>query len=80
MDELLAGLNSHNAADPKGSLIDADMGTFYTWINQQRLTGADRAKFVAWCEENNQAIAIGPTLPQGTTAENKLTLQQILAL
>lgn len=80
MDELLAGLNSHNAPDPKGSLIDADMGAFYTWINQQRLTGADQAKFVAWCEESNQAIAIGPTLPQGTTAENKLTLQQILAL
>ncbi len=80
MDELLAGLNSHNVPDPKGSLIDADMGAFYTWINQQRLAGADQAKFVAWCEENNQAIAIGPTLPQGTTAENKLTLQQILAL
>ncbi len=80
MDELLAGLNNLNAPDPKGSFIDADMSAFYTWINLQRLAGADQAKFVAWCEENNQAIAIGPTLPQGTTAENKLTLQQILAL
>jgi hypothetical protein len=56
------------------------MGAFYTWINQQRLTGADQAKFVAWCEDNHQAIAIGPTLPRGATAESKLTLQQILAL
>jgi hypothetical protein len=80
MDELLAGLNSHNALDPKGSLIDADMGAFYTWINQQRLTGAAQASFVAWCEPTHQAIAIGPTLPRETTAGNKMTMQQILAL
>ncbi|MGC2162954.1 MAG: hypothetical protein WA634_13650 [Silvibacterium sp.] len=80
MDELLAGLNSANAPDPKGSFIDADMGAFYTWINQQRLSGAAQASFVAWCAESHQAVAIGPTLPRATTAENKLKLRQILAL
>lgn len=80
MDELLAGMNSHNAPDRKGSLIDADMGAFYTWINQQRLAGAAQASFVAWCQESHQAIAIGPTLPRGTTAEGSMTVQQILAL
>lgn len=39
--------DSHNAVDPNGSPIDVDMDAFDTSINQQRLTGADQAKFVA---------------------------------
>jgi hypothetical protein len=80
MDQLLAGLNNDNSQDPKGSLIDADMGAFYTWINQQRLSGAPQASFIAWCAASHEAVAIGPTLPRTTTAENKMTLRQILSL
>jgi hypothetical protein len=39
----ILGLTPLRAAAPKGSLIDADMGAFYTWISQQQLTGAAQA-------------------------------------
>ncbi len=79
MDELVAGV-SNAVVDPAGSLVDADMGAFYTWINQQRLTGADQAKFIAWSQEHNQAIVLGAGLPRGTTAAGSMTLHQLLAL
>jgi hypothetical protein len=78
MNELLAGTGDRNSADPQGSLIDADMGAYYTWIDQQRLTGADQASFIAWSEAHGQAVVVGPLAPHGTTAENPMTMQQIL--
>ncbi len=79
MDELVAGV-SNAVADPAGSLVDADMGAFYTWINQQRLSGADQAKFIAWSQAHNQAIVLGAGLPRGTTAASSMTLHQLLSL
>lgn len=78
MNELLSGATDHNQPDPAGSLVDADMGAFYTWINQQRLTGADRSAFLVWSEEHNQAVAIGPALPKATTATNSTSMKQLL--
>ncbi len=39
MNELLAEHQRPPELDPQGSLIDADMGAYYTWLNQQRLSG-----------------------------------------
>ena len=39
MNELLAEHQRPPDLDPRGSLIDADMGAYYTWLNQQRLPG-----------------------------------------
>jgi hypothetical protein len=78
MNELLSDTGDRNSLDPEGSLIDADMGAFYTWINQQRLTGADQSCFVAWSEAHREAIAIGPGLPKATVSTNVATLKQIL--
>lgn len=61
MDELLAGSKSANVeTDPMGSLIDADMGAYYTWLNQQRLHGADESRFLVWFENHQEAVAISP--------------------
>jgi len=79
MNELLAGTNPETEFDPEGSLVDADMGAYYTWINQQRLTGADRSAFLVWFEKQNQALAIAPTLPRGTASPSRLSISQILA-
>lgn len=78
MNELLAGTGDRNAVDPEGSLIDADMGTYYTWINQSRLTGAPQATVVAWSETHGQAMVAGPNAPRGVTATNPMTMRQIL--
>jgi len=78
MNELIAGTAEGNAVDPAGSLVDADMGAYYTWINQQRLTGAEQAAFVAWSEAHNQAVAIGPGMPKSTTSTSAPTMKQLL--
>jgi hypothetical protein len=78
MNELLSGKHTSNELDPEGSLVDADMGAYYTWLNQQRLPGAAQAGFLVWFEGHNQAIAIGPSLPHGTISQTPATLGQIL--
>ena len=77
MNELLANV-SEPELDPAGSLIDADMGAWYNWINQQRLPGSDRSSFIAWFEGHNQAIAIGPSLARGTQSSSPATLAELL--
>jgi hypothetical protein len=66
MNELLSGGERGRELDPVGSLMDGDMGAYYDWLNQQRLTGADQSSFLAWFENHNQAVVIGPSVPRGT--------------
>ncbi len=79
MDAMLAGAES-GGVDPEGSLIDADMGAYYTWLELQRLTGAEEARFLVWFEDHNEAVAIGPGLPRGTTSESPMPVAQLLKL
>jgi hypothetical protein len=67
------------ALDPEGSLVDADMGAYYTWINQQRLQNPTKAGFVAWYEGHNQAIAIGAPFHAGSVETSRITLKQVLS-
>jgi hypothetical protein len=80
MNELLSNAGGTPELDPVGSLIDADMGTYYHWINQQRLQGYDRSAFLVWFEGHSQALVIAPTLPRGTQSSSSLDLGQLLAL
>jgi hypothetical protein len=79
MNELLSVATQKFEFDPQGSLVDADMGAYYNWINQQRLTGADNSAFVAWFENHNQAVAIGPAVPRGTVSNAPTDLGKILS-
>jgi hypothetical protein len=66
--------------DPEGSLVDADMGAYYTWLNLCRLRGANEARFLVWFEGKSQAFAIGPELPRGTTSNSLMGIQDLLKL
>ena len=79
MNELLSVSAEKIEYDPEGSLVDGDMGAYYNWINQQRLTGADGSSFIAWFENHNQAMAIGPTVPRGTVSNSQTDLGKILS-
>jgi len=68
------------APDPMGSLTDADMGAYYTWLNLKRLAGADQMRFLVWFEGHAEAIAIGPGLPVGTSSSSALDMRQVVAL
>jgi hypothetical protein len=66
--------------DVTGSLVDADMGAYYNWVNQQRLPGAEQSAFLVWFEGHNQALAIGPSLPRGTESTTAADLSELVAL
>lgn len=79
MNEMLAGAPS-TGLDSSGSLIDAEQGAYYTWINLNRLSGAEQASFLAWHAGSGIAVAIGPGLPRGTASTQTQTMQQALKL
>jgi hypothetical protein len=78
MNELLATTAESAEVDPIGSLIDADMGAYYNWLNQQRLPGADQSSFLVWFEGHSQALTIGPVTPRGTSSTSPTDLRQLL--
>ncbi len=80
MNELMTVSDSKPELDPMGSLIDADMGSYYHWINQQRLPGSEQSSFLVWFEGHSHALVIAPSLPQGTESNSALDLGELLSL
>lgn len=64
--------------DFQGSLIDADMGAYYTWINQTRLPGSDQSAFLVWFEDHREALAIGPSMTPGTQSNEAIRFSELL--
>jgi hypothetical protein len=79
MNELLGGIAPDPQFDPMGSLFDGDMAAYYTFLNQQRLPGAEKSSFLVWFEGHNQALAVGPTTPRGTESSTQVDLKQVLS-
>ena len=79
MNELLAEHQHKPELDPQGSLIDADMGAYYTWLNQQRLAGDEKAAFLAWFEDHEEAVAIGPKMERGKRSDAPIELSDLIA-
>ncbi len=79
-DEALQGTQKQATLDLAGSLIDADMGAFYTWINLQRLSGAENSGFLAWFEGHGEALAISPGIAVGKVRADRVELAEVLRL
>jgi hypothetical protein len=80
MNDLLSVRNQSIEVDPLGSLIDAEMGAYYIWLNEQRLSGSIKSSFLVWFEDHNQALMISPSAPRGTESSNAYGLRELLAL
>jgi hypothetical protein len=80
MNELLSSSEGNAELDLIGSLVDADMGAYYSWLNQQRLPGADQSAFLVWFEGHSQALVIGPSIPRGTESTTAAGLGELVAL
>ncbi len=78
MNELLAESQRAPQLDPQGSLIDADMGAYYTWLNQQRLSEAGKATFLVWFEGHEEAVAIGPSMEPGKRVDTPVQLADLI--
>jgi hypothetical protein len=79
MNELLSSKAEREELDPLGSLIDADIGAYYNWLNQQRLTGAEQSAFLVWFENHGDAVAISSSMPRGTESTTVTGLQELLS-
>ena len=79
MNELLSAAAARPEFDFVGSLVDANLGAYYNWLNQQRLPGAEQSSFLVWFEGHSQALAIGPSMPRGTESTSAADLKQVLA-
>jgi hypothetical protein len=79
MNEMISGSQNPPELDPIGSLVDADFGAYYNWLNQQRLPGADQSSFLVWFEGHNEAVAIGPARPRGTQSNAVVDMKQLLS-
>lgn len=80
MNELLSDSKTPPELDFIGSLVDADMGAYYHWINQQRLPGAAQSSFLAWFEDHEQAVLICPGLPRGVESTSPIDFKKLLDL
>ncbi|MBO0721853.1 MAG: hypothetical protein J2P41_13575, partial [Blastocatellia bacterium] len=79
MNEMLSGDEQAVAMDAPGSLIDADMGAYYMWLDQQRLSGAETASFLIWFEDHQEAFVVSPSLPRNTESNSRVDLHWLLA-
>jgi hypothetical protein len=81
MNELLSASQKRSEVelDPAGSLLDADMGAYYNWLNQQRLAGAEQSSFLVWFEGHSRALAIGPAVPRGTESNDETDVSKLLS-
>ncbi len=79
MNELLSNTNTNPEFDVTGSLIDAEMGAYFNWINQQRLPGSEQSSFLVWFEDHGKALAIGPSLAKGTASNSVADLNELLS-
>lgn len=80
MNDLLSNNSLSPELDPIGSLVDADMGAWYQWIDQQRLPGSERSSFVVWFEGHSQAMVVAPTLPRGAESSSPMDVEKLLSL
>jgi len=79
MNEMISGGQNRPELDPLGSLVDADFGSYYNWLNQQRLPGAEQSTFLVWFEGHSQAVAIGPSWPRGTQSDAPADMKKLLS-
>jgi hypothetical protein len=79
MNEMISGSQNPPELDPVGSLVDADFGAYYNWLNQQRLPGAEQSRFLVWFESHNEAVAVGPAWPRGTQSNAVTNMKQLLS-
>ncbi len=80
MDEMLADQGESFPLDPEGSLVDADMGAYYIWLNTLRLPESDQASFLVLFEDHQEALIVSPALRRGAVSNEPIGMEKLLAV
>jgi hypothetical protein len=80
MDWRISHPDREQAPDGPGSLIDAEMGAYLSYVNLMRLPDAERASLLVWHEGYGQALLVRTDLPRGVESNSAMTLKELLAL
>jgi hypothetical protein len=72
--------SSATEMDFAGSAVDADFAAYYTWINLQRLPGAEKATLLAWSQHDTRAVVIGPGFPRGVESPAAISIEKLISL
>lgn len=78
MDVRLSNPEAEPPLDPAGSLTDAEMHAYMTYINLLRLPAARQASFLVWHPGYRQALLIGPKSTAGSTVADETDLNHLL--
>ena len=79
LNQLFDPATGTEAPDAEGSLVDADIGAYYIWLDLMRLTDPAHATFLAWRESHGHAVLITPRAPAGKRDDSALDLPAALA-
>lgn len=80
MDWRISHPDREQALDGPGSLVDAEMGAYLSYVNLMRLPDAERAGFLVWHQGYGQALLVGADMPRGVESNSAITLKGLLAL
>ncbi|MGB6724537.1 MAG: hypothetical protein WBE74_01455 [Terracidiphilus sp.] len=76
---MVAAASNGTDLDHDGSLIDADMASFYAYLEMMRLPGSDKAALLVWFEGHSQALVASHNIPAGTQSGSPTTLAELLS-
>lgn len=75
---MVATAGSAADLDPDGSLIDADMGAYYAYLETMRMPGSDNAAFLVWFEGHSQVFIAGRGISAGTVNDSPVDVSDLL--
>jgi hypothetical protein len=80
MDERFSHPGLEPAPDFAGSLVDAEMGAYMSYVNLKRLPGSRNSSFLAWHEGCGQAVLVGPDMPEGAVSSSHIQMSRLLSM
>ncbi|MEO8595288.1 MAG: hypothetical protein ABI759_18345 [Candidatus Solibacter sp.] len=80
LNSLVKGTQAETELDPAGSMVDADLAAYYTWLELRKLPGSEGSVFLAWFPGRHEALLTGPSVPTNVRSESAMKIGQILAL
>jgi hypothetical protein len=80
LNDMVTKVEAETSLDPEGSLRDAEMGAYYTWLETGRIASAKDIVFLVWQEGTQRLLVVGAFAPAGTETNTPMRLHEALKL